>query len=61
MAAVNACVTRTLVSTILLVATLTGYASIVPILFAGLTGFFLAPKSPMIAAHMGREKMLLED
>lgn len=61
MAAVNACVTRTLVSTILLVATLTGYASIMPILFAGLTGFFLAPKSPMIAAHMGREKMLLED
>jgi hypothetical protein len=26
-----------------------------------LTGFFLAPKSPMIAAHMGRERMLLED
>jgi H+/Cl- antiporter ClcA len=61
MAAVNACVTRTIISSILLVATLTGYASIVPILFAGLTGFFLAPRTPMIAAHMGKEKLLLED
>ncbi len=59
MAAVNACVTRTILGSILLVATLTGYALIVPILFAGLTGFFLAPKSPMIAANLGKEKSLL--
>ncbi len=54
MAAVNACVTRTLLSSVLLVATLTGYQLLIPILFAGLTGFFLAPKSPMIAAEMGK-------
>lgn len=59
MAAVNACVTRTLLSSILLVATLTGYTLIVPILFAGVTSFFLAPKAPMIAAQVGKEKELL--
>lgn len=58
MAAVNACVTRTLLSSVLLVATLTGYALILPILFAGLTGFFLAPKSPMIAAELDQEERL---
>lgn len=61
MAAVNACVTRTLLSSVLLVATLTGYILIIPILFAGLTGFFLAPKSPMIAAEMDREESLYEE
>lgn len=55
MAAINACVTRTLISSILLVAALTGYSLIIPILFAGLTGFFLAPKSPFIAAQAGKE------
>lgn len=61
MAAVNACVTRTPISTILLVATLTGFGYFIPILFASLTGFFLAPKSPLIAAQLGREKSLLKD
>ncbi len=61
MAAVNACVTRTLLSSVLLVATLTGYALILPILFAGLTGFFLAPKSPFIAAQLDKEKSLNEE
>lgn len=53
MVAVNSCVTRTLIGSVLLVATLTGYASIIPILFAGLTGFFLAPRSPFIALQVG--------
>lgn len=61
MAAVNSCVTRTPISTIILVATLTGFGYFIPILFASLTGFFLAPKSPLIAAQLGREKSLLED
>lgn len=56
MAAVNACVTRTILSSILLVATLTGYQLLIPILFAGLTGFFLAPRSPMIEAQLGKEQ-----
>lgn len=56
MAAINACVTRTLISSILLVAALTGYSLLIPILFAGLTGFFLAPKSPFIAAQAGKEE-----
>lgn len=58
MASVNACVTRTPISTIILVATLTGFGFFIPILFASLTGFFLAPKSPLIAAQLGREKIL---
>ncbi len=52
MAAVNASVTRTPISTIILVGTLTGFQSFIPILFASLTGFFLAPKSPLIAAQV---------
>ncbi|HET8572572.1 MAG TPA: chloride channel protein [Edaphocola sp.] len=61
MAAVNSCVTRTPISTIILVATLTGFGFFIPILFASLTGFFLAPKSPLIAAQLGKEKELIED
>ena len=61
MAAVNACVTRTPISTIILVATMTGFNHFIPILFASLTGFFLAPKSPLIAAQVGREKELLKE
>lgn len=60
MAAINACVTRTLISSILLVAALTGYSLFIPILFAGLTGFFLAPKSPFIAAQVGKEEEPVE-
>lgn len=60
MAAVNACVTRTPISTIVLVATMTGFSHFIPILFASLTGFFLSPKAPLIAAQVGKEKELLK-
>lgn len=52
MAAINSCVTRTPISTIILLATLTGFAYFVPIMFASLTGFFLAPKTPFIGAQL---------
>ncbi|MFD1185487.1 chloride channel protein [Pontibacter rugosus] len=53
MAAINACVTRTPISTTILLATLTGFHHFIPILFASLTGFFLAPKTPLINAQLG--------
>jgi H+/Cl- antiporter ClcA len=53
MAAINACVTRTPISTIILLATLTGFHHFIPIMFASLTGFFLAPKTPLINAQLG--------
>jgi H+/Cl- antiporter ClcA len=57
MAAVNACVTRTPMSTTILLATLTGFGHLVPILFASLTGYFLAPRIPLISSQMDhREK-----
>ena len=52
MAALNACATRTPISTAILLATLTGFQQPVPILFASLTGFFLAPKTPLINAQL---------
>jgi H+/Cl- antiporter ClcA len=52
MAAINACATRTPISTAILLATLTGFQQPVPILFASLTGFFLAPKTPLINAQL---------
>lgn len=52
MAAVNACVTRTPMSTTILLATLTGFGHFIPILFASLTGYFLAPRIPFISAQM---------
>lgn len=52
MAAVNACVTRTPMSTTILLATLTGFGHFVPILFASLTGYFLAPRIPFISSQM---------
>ena len=52
MAALNACATRTPISTAILLATLTGFEQPVPILFASLTGFFLAPKRPLIHAQL---------
>lgn len=55
MAAINACVTRTPISTIILLSTLTGFSYFVPIMFASLTGFFLAPKTPFIGAQLGKE------
>lgn len=55
MAALNACVTRTPVSIIILLAAMTGFHNIVPIIFASLTGYFLAPKSPLINAQLGTD------
>ncbi|MEX2592433.1 MAG: chloride channel protein [Anditalea sp.] len=55
MAAINACVTRTPISTIILLSTLTGFSYFVPIMFASLTGFFLAPKTPFIGAQLEKE------
>ncbi|MDJ0364676.1 chloride channel protein [Hymenobacter sp. H14-R3] len=52
MAALNACATRTPISTAILLATLTGFQQPIPILFASLTGFFLAPKTPLINAQL---------
>ena len=52
MAGINACVTRTPMSTTILLATLTGFTYFIPILFASLTGYFLAPKIPFISSQM---------
>ncbi len=52
MAAINACVTRTPMSTTILLATLTGFDHFIPILFASLTGYFLAPRFPFISSQM---------
>lgn len=52
MAALNAAVTRTPVSTTLLMAKLTGFSQFTPVLFASLVGFFLAPKVPFIASQL---------
>lgn len=51
MAAINACVTRTPMSTTILLATLTGFGHFIPILFASLTGYFLAPRIPFISSQ----------
>ncbi len=55
MAAINACVTRTPMSTTILLATLTGFGHFIPILFASLTGYFLAPRIPFIGSQMERK------
>ena len=55
MAAVNSCVTRTPMSTTILLATLTGFGHLIPILFASLTGYFLAPKIPFIRSQSDQE------
>jgi H+/Cl- antiporter ClcA len=52
MAALNAAVTRTPVSTTLLLTKLTNVSPFTPILFASLIGFFLAPKVPLIASQL---------
>jgi len=51
MAAINSCVTRTPMSTTILLSTLTGFSYLVPIMFASLTGYFFAPKNPFIASQ----------
>ncbi len=55
MAAINACVTRTPMSTTILLASLTGFGHFIPILFASLTGYFLAPRIPFIGSQMEKE------
>jgi H+/Cl- antiporter ClcA len=52
MAALNAAVTRTPISTTLLLTKLTAFAPFTPILFASLVGFFLAPKVPLITSQL---------
>jgi H+/Cl- antiporter ClcA len=49
MAALNSAVTRTPISTTLLIAKLTGFSTFTPILFASVVGFFLAPRHPFSA------------
>lgn len=55
MAAINSCVTRTPMSSTILLATLTGFGHFIPILFASLTGYFLAPRIPFISSQMEKE------
>lgn len=52
MAAINSCVTRTPMSTAILLISLTGFNYLTPILFASLTGYFLAPRIPFIKSQM---------
>lgn len=56
MAGINACVTRTPMSTTILLVTLTGFSYFIPILFASLTGYFLAPKIPFITSQLKNTK-----
>lgn len=56
MAALNATVTRTPISTAILLSKLTGFSSLAPILFASLVGFFLAPRIPFIASQLKLEQ-----
>ncbi|MBP5975628.1 chloride channel protein [Brasilonema sp. CT11] len=56
MAAINVSVTRTPISTTLLLSKLTNFSPLTPILFASLIGFFLAPKVPFIASQLKSEK-----
>jgi len=52
MAAINAAVTRTPVSTALLLSKLTNFSPLTPVLFASVIGFFLAPKVPLIKSQL---------
>ncbi|RCJ20284.1 chloride channel protein [Nostoc minutum NIES-26] len=52
MAAINAAVTRTPISTTILLSKLTNFSPFTPILFASLIGFFLSPKVPLIASQL---------
>ncbi|MEH1941050.1 MAG: chloride channel protein [Nostoc sp.] len=60
MAAVNAAVTRTPISTTLLLSKLTNLSPLTPILFASLIGFFLAPKVPLIASQLKSQRETAE-
>ncbi|UBF26828.1 chloride channel protein [Kovacikia minuta CCNUW1] len=56
MAAINTTVTRTPISTTLLLAKLTGFSTFTPILFASVVGFFLAPRHPFIASQLSTKR-----
>ncbi|BBD68243.1 Cl- channel voltage-gated family protein [Nostoc commune NIES-4072] len=60
MAAINAAVTRTPISTTLLLSKLANLSPFTPILFASLIGFFLAPKVPLIAAQLKSQREVTE-
>ena len=60
MAAVNAAVTRTPISTTLLLSKLTNLSPFTPILFASLIGFFLAPKVPLIASQLKSQREAID-
>ncbi|BAY77689.1 Cl- channel, voltage gated [Nostoc linckia NIES-25] len=60
MAAINAAVTRTPISTTLLLSKLTNFSPFTPILFASLIGFFLAPKVPLIGSQLKSQQSLEE-
>jgi H+/Cl- antiporter ClcA len=61
MAALNAAVTRTPVSTTLLLTKLTNVTPLTPILFASLVGFFLAPKVPLITSQLKSQQAALTE
>ncbi|MER3432141.1 MAG: chloride channel protein [Leptolyngbya sp. ERB_1_1] len=61
MASMNAAVTRTPISTTLLLTKLTGFTPFTPILFASLVGFFLSPKIPLIKAQLRSLDPLAQD
>jgi H+/Cl- antiporter ClcA len=56
MSAINAAVTRTPISTALLLSKLTNFSPLTPILFSSLIGFFLAPKAPLIESQLKLEQ-----
>lgn len=56
MAALNSAITRTPISTTLLIAKLTGFSTFTPILFASVVGFFLAPRHPFIASQLSTKQ-----
>ncbi len=56
MAAINACVTRTPMSTTILLSTLTGFSYFIPIMFASLTGYFFAPRIPFISSQLKEQE-----
>ncbi|AUB41459.1 H+/Cl- antiporter ClcA [Nostoc flagelliforme CCNUN1] len=60
MAAINAAVTRTPISTTLLLSKLANLSPFTPILFASLIGFFLAPKVPLIASQLKSQREATE-
>jgi H+/Cl- antiporter ClcA len=61
MASLNVTVTRTPISTTLLLSKLTGFSTLIPILFASMIGFFLAPRIPFIASQLKTSSSVKEE